>query len=173
MSMEQPYQGSNPSNAKLFQPSNFVHKNLPEKECRIIISQILYGLEYMNKLQKRIIHYDLKPQNIIFNNMEVKISDFGLSVRLYQDTEKPVGTGLFPVCWTAPEVLRRQNYSTFSDVWSFGVVMWEIFELGSKKPYGDKGWLQSDDLCDSCFSLNGLFMEWQKPGPDPTKIFLA
>ena len=49
------------------------NKIISEKEARLIITQILQGLEYLNKLPKKIIHYDLKPENIMFNNMEVKI----------------------------------------------------------------------------------------------------
>jgi tousled-like kinase len=44
----------------------------------LIISQILSGLKYLNESKQKIIHYDLKPQNILFHNGEVKITDFGL-----------------------------------------------------------------------------------------------
>ena len=53
-------------------------KVIPEKEAKLIISQILSGLRYLNEREQRIIHYDLKPQNILFHNREIKISDFGL-----------------------------------------------------------------------------------------------
>lgn len=53
---------------------------LPEKEARIIIVQIFQGLVYMNKRQQKIIHYDLKPGNVLFNEVGVaKMTDFGLS----------------------------------------------------------------------------------------------
>lgn len=54
------------------------HGRIPEKEAKLIISQILSGLKYLNEREKRIIHYDLKPQNILFHKGEIKISDFGL-----------------------------------------------------------------------------------------------
>jgi tousled-like kinase len=51
---------------------------LPEKDARLIITQILSGLKYLSDHNPKIIHYDLKPQNILFDNGEIKISDFGL-----------------------------------------------------------------------------------------------
>ena len=54
------------------------NKTLSEKEAKVLIRQILSGLKYMHNWKTRIIHYDLKPQNIIFHKGELKISDFGL-----------------------------------------------------------------------------------------------
>ena len=117
-----------------------MHKTLPEKECRIIISQILYGLEYMNKLQKRIIHYDLQPQNIIFNNMEVKISDFGLAkimddnVDKIELTSQGVGTYWYlpPECFDTSR--NPPGISSKVDIWSVGVILYEL--LYGIRPFG-------------------------------------
>src|SRR6185369_8656001 len=54
------------------------HKIIPEKEAKVIIRQIIAGMNYMNEQETKIIHYDLKPQNVLFHRGEVKISDFGL-----------------------------------------------------------------------------------------------
>ena len=63
-----------------------------------------------------------------------QIADFGMS-RALQDTEYYVSHGgKIPVKWTAPEALSYRKYSTASDVWSFGVVMYEIWAVGTK-PY--------------------------------------
>ena len=75
---------SGPDLATYLQRNRFIQ----EKEARIIITQILEGLEYLNKLPNKIIHYDLKPENIIFNNMEVKISDFGLAKIVESNTDR-------------------------------------------------------------------------------------
>ena len=63
-----------------------------------------------------------------------KIADFGMS-RVLQDTDYYVSRGgKIPVKWTAPEALHYKKYSTASDVWSFGVVLYEIWTMGIK-PY--------------------------------------
>ena len=64
----------------------------------------------------------------------MQIADFGMS-RVLQDTDYYVSRGgKIPVKWTAPEALHYKKYSTASDVWSFGMVMYEIWSLGMK-PY--------------------------------------
>jgi tousled-like kinase len=64
-----------------------LNKTVPESEARIIISQILLGLKYLNDQKNKIIHFDLKPQNILFHNGEIKISDFGLAKLLDEKSE--------------------------------------------------------------------------------------
>lgn len=103
-----------------------------EKEARIIVTKILEGLKYLNKLANKIKYYDLKPENIIFNNMEVKISDFGLAkilennTDLIQVTSQGVGT-----YWYLPleclEGKKKVYISTKIDIWSVGVILFEIF----------------------------------------------
>ena len=115
------------------------NKNISEKEAKIIITQILQGLEYLNKLPKKIIHYDLKPENIIFNNMEVKISDFGLAKIIDNDSDKiqltsqGVGTYWYlpPECF---ENSKKIDISSKVDIWSCGVILYEM--LFKQKPFG-------------------------------------
>ena len=95
---------------------------------------------------KSIYHGDLACRNILLTEeLVAKISDFGLSRRLYQNSSNVKEDDELPIHWSAIEVLRMQHYSLSSDIWSFGVVLWEIFELG-KKPYLMKGNLLSVDL---------------------------
>ena len=62
----------------------------------------------------------------------IQIADFGMS-RALQDTDYYISRGgKIPVKWTAPEALHYKKYSTASDVWSFGMVMYEIWSLGMK-----------------------------------------
>ena len=85
-------------------------------------------------------HGDLACRNILLTeNLVAKISDFGLSRRLYDKLSAEVKSDdELPFRWSAIEVLRMQQYSLQSDIWSFGIVMWEIFNLG-KEPYFIEG----------------------------------
>ena len=116
------------------------NKNISEKEAKIIISQILEGLLYLNKLPNKIIHYDLKPENILFHNMEIKISDFGLSKIIETNSDKiqltsqGVGTYWYlpPECF---EEKKNIEISSKVDIWSLGVILYEM--IYKKKPFGD------------------------------------
>lgn len=68
-----------------------------------------------------------------------KVSDFGLSLRIYQERVHNKKMFRFPIRWMAPEFLNHASSSEMSDVWSFGILLWEIFELALKQPYGVKG----------------------------------
>ena len=75
---------------------------------------------------------------LLTHNSKAKVADFGLSTRLYNNTPgmKETRPGIFPTRWAAYEVLQTEiPFLELSDVWSFGVLMWEVFHLGSATPY--------------------------------------
>jgi len=93
----------------------------------------------VNYIQKNILHRDLAARNILvqINKGEEiipKITDFGLSRE--QGSYYQIQNSAIPTRWTAPEVFLYHKYYKESDVWSFGVVIWEVFENG-KIPYFD------------------------------------
>lgn len=89
--------------------------------------------------EKKIIHRDLAIRNLLVtihgqnNKYLIKIADFGLS-RNIDTNYYQASNSVFPVKWTAPEAVEKGKFSSMSDVWSFGIVLWELFTYG-KIPY--------------------------------------
>ncbi|KFP91916.1 Tyrosine-protein kinase BTK, partial [Apaloderma vittatum] len=84
---------------------------------------------------KQFLHRDLAARNCLVNDQGiVKVSDFGLSRYVLDDEYTSSMGSKFPVRWSPPEVLLYSKFSSKSDVWAFGVLMWEVYSLG-KMPY--------------------------------------
>lgn len=96
--------------------------------------QVSRGMEYLSS--RKVLHGDLAARNILLcDNNIVKICDFGLAKSMYKnDNYKKKGESPLPFKWLAIESISDQVFSTYSDVWAFGIVLWEFFSL-SKVPY--------------------------------------
>ena len=107
----------------------------PEMELTLWAAQISCGMMYLEK--KRFIHRDLAARNILLaSKLQAKISDFGLSTAVSEgkDYYQASQGGRWPIKWYAPESVNYGTFSHASDVWSFGVLLWEMYTFGDQ-PY--------------------------------------
>ncbi|XP_058795985.1 serine/threonine-protein kinase tousled-like 2 isoform X3 [Phymastichus coffea] len=124
------------------------HKTIPEREARSIVMQVVSALKYLNEIKPPVIHYDLKPGNILLTEGnvcgEIKITDFGLSKVMDEDVYNPdhgmdltsQGAGTYwylpPECFVVGK--NPPKISSKVDVWSVGVIFYQC--LYGKKPFG-------------------------------------
>eukprot|EP01116_Phalansterium_solitarium_P008208 TRINITY_DN2170_c0_g1_i1.p1 TRINITY_DN2170_c0_g1~~TRINITY_DN2170_c0_g1_i1.p1 ORF type:complete len:192 (+),score=42.35 TRINITY_DN2170_c0_g1_i1:257-832(+) len=91
-----------------------------------IAMDVARGMNYLHKCTPIIIHRDLKSHNLLVDEtFKVKVCDFGLARLLGQQTDKEM-TSCGTPSWTAPEVLRNEHYTESADIYSYGVVLWEL-----------------------------------------------
>ncbi|NWH39404.1 INSR protein, partial [Chloropsis hardwickii] len=149
------------------------------REMIQMAAEIADGMAYLNA--KKFVHRDLAARNcMVAEDFTVKIGDFGMTRDIYEtDYYRKGGKGLLPVRWMAPESLKDGVFTTYSDVWSFGVVLWEISSLAEQPYQGlsneqvlkfvmDGGYLDQPDNCPERLLMQ---MCWQyNPKMRPTFI---
>jgi serine/threonine protein kinase len=95
------------------------------------------GVHYLHTLEPCIVHRDLKPSNLLVDeSWNVKVADFGFA-RIKEDNATMTRCGT--PAWTAPEVIRGEHYSELADVYSFGIIMWEM--ATRKQPYAGRNFM--------------------------------
>ncbi|PAV77722.1 hypothetical protein WR25_16368 [Diploscapter pachys] len=140
----------------------FKENNQGLKELTSLAWQVADGASYI--ASKDIIHRDLAARNVLLTKTRVaKIADFGLAIRS-DESFNVMQRGLIPIKWTAIEALKENSFSVKSDVWSMGVVLYEIYSCG-QIPYKN---IPSSEL--QMHLLNGNRLE--KPEMCPDEIYL-
>ncbi|XP_048876904.1 tyrosine-protein kinase SYK isoform X2 [Brienomyrus brachyistius] len=120
-----------------FLPKN---RHLSVKNITELVHQVSMGMKYLE--EHNFVHRDLAARNVLLVTQHyAKISDFGLSKALADENNyyKAKTHGKWPVKWYAPECMNYFRFSCKSDVWSFGVLMWETYSYGQKPYKGMKG----------------------------------
>ncbi|XP_043506683.1 tyrosine-protein kinase transmembrane receptor Ror-like isoform X3 [Frieseomelitta varia] len=109
---------------------------LTQESLHWITIQIAAGMTYLSG--QRFVHRDLACRNcLVGSDLVVKIADFGMSRDVYTcDYYKIGGSRLLPVRWMSPESVMYGRFTLESDVWSFGVVLWEVYSFGKQPYYG-------------------------------------
>lgn len=156
------YLRSHRPDAESYNPSASKQPPTLKRSLQMAI-EIADGMAYL--AAKKFVHRDLAARNcMVADNLTVKIGDFGMTRDIYETDYYRKGTkGLLPVRWMAPESLKDGVFTSSSDAWSYGVVLWEMATLASQPYQG----LSNDQVLR--YVIDGGIME--RPENCPDKLY--
>lgn len=139
---------------------------LNNRQLTEFCKQIAEGMKYLSSF--RMVHGDLAARNCLLDNdLNIKITDFGLTKDVYSSDYTSCGNRPIPFMYMAPECNRHGTYSVHTDVWSYGITMWEIFSRGLEPYTFQITVVDKKSLDEFLFNRNRL----EKPPNCPRQIY--
>ncbi|KAL5262560.1 hypothetical protein ACHWQZ_G008083 [Mnemiopsis leidyi] len=123
--------------------------------------QVCSALDYL-ECEHKVVHRDVAARNVlVFSDVVVKLADFGLSRHIEEEGYYKASKGRLPIKWMAPESINFRRFTNASDVWMFGVCIWELFMLGVKPFRG----IKNSEVISMIESGHRLELPAKMPGP--------
>ncbi|XP_063693086.1 protein-tyrosine kinase 2-beta-like isoform X3 [Bolinopsis microptera] len=123
--------------------------------------QVCNALDYL-ECEHKVVHRDVAARNVlVFSDVVVKLADFGLSRHIEEEGYYKASKGRLPIKWMAPESINFRRFTNASDVWMFGVCIWELFMLGVKPFRG----IKNSEVISMIESGHRLELPAKMPGP--------